>query len=155
MNKTGFWPQLARPVLAWLFACMLTGFLVGGYMTVNFLRPVQRHLHEIDWLAVLSEQPQSMLIWWLSSAGAIALVTAVPVLLLVLLVRAVALPRGWADVMISAFLPYFTIAGAMASTYDVGGERVWMLMIDIIPVGALGGLVYWLAAGTPSSVRVK
>ncbi len=150
-ENAGFIPEVARPLIAWFFACLVAGLLLGGFIQTNLLKTEWLHLHEIDWLGLLSEEPKGMLFTWAWATGIIALVTSVPALVLVLLVRWLEIPRGWADVLIPAFLPYFLFAGFLGGDFQVAGESLWLKFVDLIPIGALSGLTYWLFNGTPTS----
>lgn len=152
--QTGFWVQVGRPVTAWLLACFACGFLVAGLLTVNLLRADWLHLHEIPWLSLLSGDQGGLLVAWTLASASLAILTSVPILVFVLIARYLLIPRGFADVAFTAFAPYFLITGLAGHGLagyglEFGSGNPWRDLIDLVPIGAIGGLIYWLGAGMP------
>ncbi|WP_306251438.1 hypothetical protein [Parvularcula sp. IMCC14364] len=148
-KRYGFWPQIGRPVASWLLACLATGFLTGGSLAENAFKSEWKHLHKISWGELLTGEKGFLLEWWLASTAVIAIVSAIPALLITLTVRALHLPRGWTDIGIMALLPFFIVTLLIKPENISDATAQFPVMVDLIPVGAIGGLLYWLGVGTP------
>ena len=154
-NRTreyGFWPQVVRPVLSWLLACLASGFLVGGSFASNAFNSEWLHLHELDWVTLLTGQESFFLEWWMATTAIIIVVSAIPTLLLVYTIRVLRLPRGLTDIGVMAFLPFFLVILPLRSVIDDPLGQ-FPVLVDIIPVGVIAGLLYWLSVGTTSRLE--
>ena len=74
-------------------------------------------------------------------------VAAVPVVIFVHVIRFMRGPRGWTDVLFGAL----TGAGLATVLLLVLENDEWDIVAMFAFAGAIGGLVYWLAAGRPAA----
>jgi hypothetical protein len=134
-SQSPLWLRLLRAVGSYLLASLVAGIA----FLVIFL--VIAQLDSGDHFSLSSND----------IAGAVVFVAgfaALPAMAAVFLIRALRWPRGWSD----------TIAGAL-----IGGVLAQLILSSFRPgtpepltfafaaVGAIGGLVYWLAAGRPAA----
>ena len=142
-----------RPVLSWLLACLASGFLVGGSFASNTFNSEWLHLHELDWASLLTGEEGFFLQWWLAATAIIIMVSAIPALILVFGARLLRLPRGWTDIGVMAFLPFFLVLLLIRSGGVETPLEQFPVMVDLIPVGAIAGLLYWLGVGITARVE--
>ncbi|MCF8880345.1 hypothetical protein L5876_11010 [Hyphobacterium sp. SN044] len=104
---------------------------------------------ELDTIMVL------VLVWTaitmvLNFSAIIGGLAALPGALAVLAMRKLRLPRGWTDTFLGACVGAAIPALFMFALGD--GNDVFRYSVFSIP-GAIGGLVYWLAAGRPTPTQ--
>ncbi|OLF72234.1 hypothetical protein AWH62_10340 [Maricaulis sp. W15] len=120
-----------KAIAGWFYACLAVGGAIAGLFAPG----------------VLQDGPAAHTFLVMIALIAIAVtmfLTALPAFLLVQLVRAWRLPRGFADILIPASLS--PLIGAIC----FGGHPAVLLLA---PLGALGGGVYWFAVGKPQAPK--
>lgn len=132
---------IAQSIWAWLAGCIAAAFTV--YWALGVLQLAAGETDPRVFIDGLLERlPQAA-----GLIGLIIFLTAVPVPLIIILIREVRLHRGTADMLLCALL-----AACLAQIFGLpimaGGEGIARTGFAALS-GAMGGLTYWIMAGRP------
>ncbi len=133
---------LLQSALAWMSGCIAAALTVYWAMGVLDLAGGMINA-EIFLASMVQRLPQAA-----GLVGLIAFLTAVPVPLIVILLRETGLHRGTADMLLCAMLGA-VLAQIFGLPIMAGGEGIARTGFAALS-GAMGGLTYWIMAGRPN-----
>lgn len=140
ITKPAFWLRALRSLASYVLACLTAASLTFlGVSTISppgiFVPMTREQLLFVAYLLAIT-------------TASIAVISAIPAIAAVFIVRSARWPRGWNDALAGGLI------GLVASLLFLQGlnlDQYHLLGLISGIAGAIGGLVYWLAAGRPAA----
>jgi hypothetical protein len=152
MGKRFFLRPQVRAILAWLGACLTAGLGMSLFMSATASVELFNSTDPDHAAIEIIGFPFAMALGLSAFAASL---TALPVPILLIIIRYCQLPRGWADAGIGGIPGYIAIvtagvmlsspSGPMATPSDAAAFAAMFLF-----PGWLAGYVYWQLAGRPT-----
>ncbi len=136
------WSVGLRPVLAWLAACWVAGLVLFlTYLVADNGLGDGLARHHLGFFEPFLAATFLGLF--------VAVFTAMPVGFLVALARRFRWPRGQAELVTGALIPFLVLSIFFGSQYNTFTDSMSgiLLAATYIPAGLAGGFIYWYLAG--------